>query len=304
MWFKNLALYRFTEEFTLSTEQLTNKLEEHRFKECGGHDTVSFGWTNPVPSDKNTEQLVHSLGGYTMICLKKQEKVIPAAVINDLLEEKVTEIEQQEARKLGRKERSTVKDELIFELLPRAFSFSKKTYAYIDPKGGWIVVDSASANKAEDLLSNLRKCLGSLPVVPVNTAQNPVSVMTQWLMDSQTIPKTLKIENECELRSPEDEGGIIRCKRHNLSLPEITNHLESGKQVIKIAVNWSDRISFIIDENLSIKRLKFLDLVQDQVSETEADDESARFDVDFTIMTAELANLLTCLLDIFGGENK
>jgi len=239
-----------------------------------------------------------------MICSKKQEKVIPAAVVNDMLQEKVTEIEEQEARKLSRKERSTLKDELVFELLPRAFSFSKKIYAYIDPKGGWIIVDSASANKAEDLLSYLRKCLGSLPVVPVNTAQNPVSIMTQWLVDSHTIPQDLKIENECELRSPEDEGGIIRCKRHNLSLPEIINHLDSGKQVIKIAVNWADRVSFIIDENLSIKRLKFLDLVQDQVSETEADDESARFDVDFTIMTAELANLLTRLLEIFGGENK
>lgn len=302
MWFKNLALYRFTESFTLDIDTLEEKLEDKRFNPCGNQDEFSLGWTSPI--GHSSEQLIHHSNGFIMLCLKKEEKVVPTAVINEMLQEKVAEVEEQEARKLSRKERSAAKDELIFELLPRAFSFSKKTYAYIDPKGGWIVVDAASANKAEDLLSHLRKCLGSLPVVPVNTLNTPVSVMTQWLVDSHTVPKGVTVEDECELRSPEDEGSIIRCKRHNLALPEITNHLESGKQVIKIAVNWTDRLSFIMDENLAIKRLKFLDLIQDQVADTDADDEQARFDVDFSIMTLELANFLPRLLEIFGGENR
>jgi recombination associated protein RdgC len=87
-------------------------------------------------------------------------------------------------------------------------------------------------------------------------------------------------------------------------LPEIKNHLDIGKQVIKLAINWDDRLSFILDENLSVKRLKFLDLVQDQVTDTNADDEAARFDVDFSIMSLELANFIPRLLEIFGGELK
>lgn len=302
MWFKNLALYRFTEPFTLDVTELEEKLNDKRFKPCSNHDEFSMGWTSPVGN--STEQLVHASNGFMMLCLKKEEKVIPAAVINEMLQEKVAEKEEQEVRKLSRKERTALKDELIFELLPRAFSFSKKTYAYIDPKGGWIVADAATAKKAEDLLSYLRKCLGSLPVVPTNTIDQPVITMTQWLTDSHTVPNDLTVEDECELRSPEEEGSIIRCKRHNLGLPEIINHLDTGKQVIKLAVNWTDRLSFIIDENLAIKRLKFLDLIQDQVSDTEADDEIAQFDVDFSIMSLELANFLPRLLEIFGGENK
>jgi len=302
MWFKNLALYRFTEPFTLATDELEEKLNDKRFRPCGSHDEFSLGWTSPAGN--TTEQLIHASNGFMMLCLKKEEKVIPAAVINEMLQEKISEKEQQEARKLSKKERSTIKDELIFELLPRAFSFSKKTYAYIDPKGGWMVVDAASAKKAEDLLSHLRKCLGSLPVVPVNTVDKPTIIMTQWLTDKNSIVKDLLVEDECELRSTEDEGSIIRCKRHDLALPEITNHLDNGKQVIKLALNWTDRLSFIIDENLAIKRLKFLDLIQDQVADTEADDEIAQFDVDFSIMTLELAKFLPRLLEIFGGENK
>ncbi len=301
MWFKNLAVYRFTEPFTVSAEQLEEKLAEKRFHPCGSHDESSFGWTSPL--GKASEQLVHAANGFFMVALKKEEKVVPTAVVNEMLQEKIDEIEEREARKLARKERARIKDELIFELLPRAFAFSRKTYAYIDAKGGWVVVDAAAAKKAEDLLSTLRQCLGSLPVVPLNTADNPVAIMTGWLMNG-TSPADFAIEDECELRSQSDEGAIVRCKRHDLTLPEIKNHLDNDKQVIKLALNWSDRLSFVLDEHLAVKRLKFLDLIQDQVADIDAGTEIERFDADFSIMTMELANFLPRLLELFGGENR
>jgi recombination associated protein RdgC len=301
MWFKNLSIFRLTEDFTLAPADLEQKLEQMAFRPCGSHEEFTFGWTSPL--GKSSEQLVHSANGFLMVCGKKEERVLPASVVNEMLQEKIAETEEQQGRKLAKKERTALKDELIFELLPRAFTFSNKTYAYIDPKGGWLIVDAASAKKAEDLLSSLRKCLGSLPAVPLNTIEKPVKVMTAWLTHNQA-PDDITIEDECELRSPEEEGGIIRCKRHDLSLPEIKNHLDTGKEVIKLAVNWADRIAFIIDENLAVKRLKFLDLIQDQVADTEAGSEAEQFDVDFSIMSLELSNFLPRLLELFGGENK
>jgi len=301
MWFKNLSIFRLTEEFALTPVELEEKLDQIAFRPCGQHEEATFGWTAPL--GKTSQQLVHAANSFMMICVKKEEKVLPAAVVNEMLQEKILEAEDQQGRKLAKKERAAIKDELIFELLPRAFTFSNKTYAYIDPKGGWIVVDAASAKKAEDLLSLLRKCLGSLPAVPLNTVDKPVAIMTDWLINNQP-PADIVIEDECELRSPEEEGGIIRCKRHDLSLPEIKNHLDTGKEVIKLAVSWADRLAFIIDENLAIKRLKFLDLIQEQVTDTETSSEAEQFDVDFSIMSLELANFLPRLLELFGGENK
>ena len=301
MWFKNLSIFRLTEEFTLAPADLELKLEQMAFRPCGSHEESTFGWTSPL--GKSSEQLVHSANGFLMLCGKKEERVLPASVVNEMMQEKILETEEQQGRKLSKKERTAIKDELIFELLPRAFTFSNKTYAYIDPKGGWLIVDAASAKKAEDLLSSLRKSLGSLPAVPLNTIEKPVKVMTEWLVNNQP-PDDIIIEDECELRAPEEAGGIIRCKRHDLSLPEIKNHLDTGKEVIKLAVNWADRLSFIIDENLAVKRLKFLDLIQDQVSDVNTDSEAEQFDVDFSIMSLELANFLPRLLEIFGGENR
>jgi len=301
MWFKNLSIFRLTEDFTLSPEDLEQKLGALSFRPCGNQEESTFGWTSPL--GKTSEQLVHAANGFMMICGKKEEKVIPAAVVNEMVQEKILEAEDQQGRKLSKKERTAIKDELIFELLPRAFTFSNKTYAYIDPKGGWLIVDAASSKKAEDLLSLLRKCLGSLPAVPLNTIEKPIATMTAWLINNEA-PADITIEDECELRAPEEEGGIIRCKRHDLSLPEIKNHLDTGKEVIKLAVSWADRLSFIIDENLAIKRLKFLDLIQDQVADIDTYDEAEQFDVDFSIMSLELANFLPRLVELFGGENK
>ncbi|MCX7066671.1 MAG: recombination-associated protein RdgC [Methylococcales bacterium] len=300
MWFKNLSIFRLTEAFTLTAEELEEKLAVLTFRPCGSHEDFTLGWVSPIGK---AAPLVHSANGFMMICTKKEERVLPASVLNEMMQEKIEETEEAEGRKLSKKERTAIKDELIFELLPRAFTFSRKLYAYIDVKGGFLVVDSGSSKSAEDLLSLLRKCLGSLPAVPLNTVEKPIATMTEWLISQQT-PKDVTVEDECELRAPEEAGGVIRCKRHDLSLPEIKNHLDIGKQVIKLALNWDDRLSFILDENLSVKRLKFLDLIQDQVTETNTDDEAARFDVDFSIMSLELANFIPRLLDIFGGELK
>ncbi|WP_419640894.1 recombination-associated protein RdgC [Thiolapillus sp.] len=301
MWFKNLALFRFTEPLQIDAAELEQKLDAMRFRPCGSHEEFSFGWTPPL--GQSAQQLVHAANGFLMICANKEEKVLPPAVVNELLQERIQEAETQQARRLPKKERDALKDELLFELLPRAFSFSRQTYAYIDPKSGWLIVDAASSKKAEDLASLLRKCLGSLPVTPPLTRQRPVDVMTDWLNTGQA-PKDISIENECELRSPEEDGGLIRCKRQDLSAPEIKNHLDTGKQVIKLAVSWADRLSFIVDENLAIKRLAFLDLIQDQLADIETDDRAEQFDAEFSIMSLELANFVPRLLELFGGENE
>ena len=301
MWFKNLALFRFTEPFTLSSKELEEKLDQIRFRPCGQHEEFSFGWTAPL--GRSSEQLIHTSNSFMMFCAQKEEKVLPAAVINEIFVERILEAEEQQGRKLAKKERTSIREELIFELLPKAFTFTRRTFAYIDPKGGWLVVDAASTNKAEDLVSLLRKCLGSLPVIPPVTKEKPSATMSQWLID-QNIPNNITLEDECELRSPDEEGGIIRCKHQDLSQPEIKHHLDSGKQVVKLAVSWADRMAFIIDESLTVKRLRFLELIQDQAGEIQADDEAMQFDADFSIMSMELKKFLPQLLELFGGENK
>jgi len=299
MWFKNLTLFRLSEPFSLSPDDLHQRLEEGRFRPCGSMELASYGWVAPLGRDHDA--LVYSAGNCFMVCFRKEEKLLPASVVNDVVAQRAEEAEERQGVPLGRRERAQLRDDVVTELMPKAFTQSRKTYAYIDAKSGWIVVDSAGVKKAEDLVSHLRRCLGSLPALPPATRERPSAVMTQWLA-SASVAADFALEDECELRSTDAEGSSVRCKRQDLTAPEVQNHLQAGKVVVRMALNWSDRIGFLLGDDLSVKRLKFLDVVQERAAEVDAADEAQRFDVDFSILSLELSAFIPRLMALFGGE--
>ncbi len=83
MWFKNLRVYRFTQYVDLSPETLEEALSKAQFKPCASLEFSRVGWVSPL--GKHSEMLTHSANGQTMICIRKQEKILPAAAINELL---------------------------------------------------------------------------------------------------------------------------------------------------------------------------------------------------------------------------
>ena len=299
MWFKNLIIYRFTKPFTLGADALHARLQEKAFKPCGAHDRQSYGWVAPIQVDG--AEYVHSANGYLMLCALRQEKVLPAQVVNEALEEKLRDIREKDGRVPGRKERADLKEELLFDLLPRAFTRSSRQYAYIAPREGWLVVNAASHTRAEELLTFLRDTLGSLPVVPLASKQLPYQAMTGWLR--QGAPEQFTLGGECELRDAADEAASIRCRNQDLLSEDIQNHLKAGMVTVKIALSWQGGIDCVIDDKLGIKRLAFSDLIQEKAEEVHTDNAAEQFDVDFSIMTGEFARFIPALVAALGGED-
>lgn len=66
-------------------------------------------------------------------------------------------------------------------------------------------------------------------------------------------------------------------------------------------MTWADRISFVLDNNLNIKRIRPLDILKED-SDFSDMDEAERFDADMTLMCAELAKMLDDLVLALGGE--
>lgn len=297
MWFKNLQLYRLPEKFSLSPEELHEKLMNHASKPCRGLDTHTLGWDKPLGREGHL--LTHAVNGCIMVCARKEERVLPNAVVRDILDEKVAEIEDTESRTVRRKEKNELKDEIFTDLLPRAFTRSNRTYAYIDTEQDWMIVDSVSAIKAEEILSLMRDSLGSFEAKPFEVNQAPSAILTSWL-NAQTADQ-FDVQDECELRDLGEEGGIVRLRRHGLSGTEIEAHLKAGKIVVKLAVSWNDRIACVLCEDVSVKRLKLLDVIQEQAADIEADTVAERFDADFSLMSLEMRNFITHLVVVYGG---
>jgi recombination associated protein RdgC len=300
MWFRNLQLYRLVNDFPLDAEALHSHLSERVFKPCGGLDTFSVGWA--PPAGRETTPLVHSTNGRLMICARREDRLLPATVISEQVEERATAISAAEQRPVGRKERRQLRDEVVVDLLPRAFTRSHYRHAYIDPAARWIIVDSGTARQAEELLSLLRETLGTLRAKPLAVGSAPAAVLTRWLEDQP--PEGFELGDECELKEPVENGAVVRGRRVDLAGGDVSTHLDGGLQVGRVAVAWQDRISCLLCDDLGIRRLRFLDLVMNEAAEVDTDDELARFDADFALMGMELARFLPAVIDAYGGIDE
>ena len=299
MWFKNLRIYRFTKKIDLSPETLETQLARFSFKPCGNMDFSRYGWAPPLGRDG--EMLTHTCGGYTMLAARKQEKILPPAAINEMAAEQIAELEATEARGAYRREKQAIKEEIIHTLLPRALTRSYLVYAYLDPAQGLLIIDSAAAGKAEEFMQHLRASLGSLPVTPLNYHGDPANDMTRWLRDGP--PDPFQLDNECELQNPREAKNIVRCRNQELESAEIQGHLEAGKRVIRLALNWRESIRFVLADDFSVRRLRFEEIAEAEAINDPAD-KAAQFDQDFAVMSLQLNRLIKELLEAFGGIEK
>ena len=297
MWFKNIFVYRLATDWAMSATTLEEKLSLHPLQACAGLDKQSRGWV-PCHGD---DRLVHASNRQMLITLGVEQKLLPASIVNQFAKDRVADLEAQQGYRVGRKEKKEIKERVTEELLPRAFAHRRMTYVWIDPVNGWLVVDAASPAKADEVLELLGKTLDDLPLKLLHTQRSPVAAMTDWLAGGES-PAGFTIDRELELRSSDAGKATVRYVRHDLEGDEIRAHIAAGKTATRLGMTWNDRISFVLTEQLHIKRLDFLDIIKEQ-AETQAESADEMFDLDFALMTGELAKMLAVLVDALGGEN-
>lgn len=304
MFFKNLMAYRLTQVIDLSAETLWAALETKLHREPASQELSTYGFVPPLGASSAAlvETAKGLVGDYILIAAMKTERILPGSVIRDELSKKVALIEAEQLRKVYRKERDQLKDEIIQACLPRAFLRSKVTHALIMPGEGLLIVDTGSPRVAEDLLSTLREVLGSLPVRPVVSKIAPVATMTDWVKTKKA-GENFFVLDECELRDTHEGGGSVKVKHQDLAADEIEMHIATGKVVTKLALAWKDQFSLILDDKLIIKRVRFEDLLRDQAEADGGDDAHGQQIASLTIMAATFAEFFPALLEGLGGED-
>lgn len=298
MWFKNLQIYRLPAPWAMTSEQLEERLTSQAFQPCSSLDMITQGWVSP----RDNGMLVHTVNRQMLIQLGTEKKLLPASVVNQVSKAKAAEIEEQQGFKPGRKQMREIKEDVTDELLPRAFSIRSNTYVWIDPVNGWLVVDAGTAGKAEEVLKLLLKSIDKFPLETLRVVQSPVAAMTSWLVADEA-PGGFTVDQDTELRSNTESKATVRYVHHTLEAEDIRRHIESGKQCTRLAMTWSDKISFVLTESLTVKRIAPLDVIKEgDDGMTKNDDE--RFDSDMMLMTGELAKMLADLVAALGGELK
>lgn len=294
MFFRNLTFFRFPATLSKGFDDLDARLEECRLKPVGPSELMSRGFVSPFGRDEPA--MSHRVGDAVWITLGGEDRLLPGAVVNDLVGRKIAEIEEKEGRRLGGRARKRLKEDVVLELLPRAFVRPVRSNATLDLEHGFIAVDTSSRKSAENLVSELRHALGSFPALPLNAETSVRAILTGWLA-GEPLPSGLVLGDECELKDPVDGGAVVRCSRHELQTDEIRKHLESGKQATRLALVLDDHVSFVLGEDLVVRKLKFLDGAVESLENTERDSLAAELDARYALMAGELKRLFTVLAD-------
>ena len=292
MFFRNLTFFRFPVSLAKAFVELDARLEECKLKPVGASELMSRGFISPFGRDDAT--MSHRVGDAIWITLGGEDRLLPGAVINDELGKRIAALEEKEGRKLGGRARKRLKEDLVMELLPRAFVRPTRTGATLDLQHGFIAVDASSRKTAENVVSELRHALGSFPALPLNAETSARAVLTGWIA-GEPLPSGLVLGDECELKDPIDGGAVVKCQRQELLCDEIKKHLESGKQVSKLALILDDHVSFVLGEDLVVRKLKFLDGAVDQLENTDQDGLHAELDARYALMAGELKRLFAVL---------
>ena len=296
MWFKNLTVYRLPAEWSWSAASLEEALARRPLQRCSPLEMRSMGWVPPATSDR----LLHTLGEHHLVALGVDQKLLPASIVRQEAEQRARIQAETQGFPVGRRQMRALKMQVLEELRARALSRRRITRAWLDPRGRWLVVDSASDRRAEELVETLRDTLGSLAVQKVDTERSPSACMAAWLMQSDA-PGVFAIEQDLELQSGEPAKSIVRYRRHPLDGKEIRAYVAGGKRPTQLGLTWNGRISFVLTEKMQVKRVEFLEIERERGDEEEIDP-AEQFDLDFAVMTGELAKLLIELIRELDGR--
>lgn len=296
MFFRNLTLFRFSPAVADGLD-LIDALNDHALRAPGPMEIATAGFVPPAYSEDAV--LVLTVGHFSLFAVGRKQRLLPAAVLNQALAEKVRQVAAQEGRRVGGRERRRLRDDLLTEMLPRAFVQHTRVLAYVDRHAGWLVVDTSSRKVAEGVVSMVREALGSFPAVPPAPEESPRLLLTDWLANGK-LPAGLSYGDECELRDPSTATGAIAIsRRQDLDADEVREHLRNGKQVTRLGLVLDDRISFVLGDDLVVRKLRLLDIALDDLPDDQ-EDAFGEASAQFTLLSLEVERLLSRTAEWFG----
>src|ERR1043165_1944582 len=95
--FKNLIVYRLSNDWQPNAEKLEDALENERFAPCGATEALSAGWV--PPRGEPGARLLEEIDGHWLLSLRMEKRVLPGSVVREKVEEMVERIELETGRR-------------------------------------------------------------------------------------------------------------------------------------------------------------------------------------------------------------
>jgi recombination associated protein RdgC len=302
--FKNALIYRIEHWDQPTLAEIESRLAAAPFVECGATQPESTGFVAPR-GDKHAA-LAEIVDGQLLLKLCTETKAVPGSVVKTQLQAQLDVVEQQTGRRPKGKAAREMKEAVVHALLPRAFPRRADTLVWLDMEARTAWVGAGSVKRADAVLSRLAELLGGgLKLALLQTQLSPAVAMSHWLSEKQA-PTDFSIDRDCELKQPDSDKATVRYARHTLDTDEVGEHIRQGKLPTQLAMTWAGRVSFVLTESLTLKKIELLDVVLEGagVDAAQSGQDKAGFDADVAIATGELRQLLPALIEALGGLHE
>lgn len=305
MWFKNLRFYTVDLSelnCVLKDDALVEEaLEKASFKPCAAQELASVGFA-PIFSH---EGLYHfSSGENHFFKLIEETKLLPSSVVKTELNELTAKKEIELKRQLRKNEKEALKAAVAGKLLAQAFATRRELLIWVNTDKSLVGVAATSSKRAEKALAMLREAFSTFPAKLLAPHAMVDEKMTSWLKDATTLPKRFTFGSETTLKSTDEDGGIIRASKEDLTSEEIAVHLEAGKVATEIGLSFDESLELTLTSDLALKKLKPTDIYLEKNLPEKSDDETADAQALLVLQGELLSELCDYLMEIFSCDRN
>lgn len=294
MFFKNITAFMLSDAAALALRSgLDEALKARPVPALGALDQSCRGFVPPF----GVESLSYDQAGCSLIQWSGLDKVIPASAVSKTVNDRIDKIAQDEDRRVGSKERRRIRDEVLTDMLVKAFVKPFGLAAYIDWQTNLILVNTGSDTAASDLLTDLRAGAGTLPAFPLNATESVRQIMSEWVAANRPA-QNFALGDECAM-SEDAEGSSVKFARQDLCADEVLAHFDVGMSVDSLGLQFNDRIGFVLDTDLTIRKIRLFDNVMDDLASADDDTAESELAPRFTLMALELRELFKALDLVF-----
>lgn len=278
-----------------SLSALEQHLSQHPFKEPSSFEFCASGFETVL----DDRFVLPFPGGYAF-AFRYDEKIIPASVTTELANKKIAEIEAQEDRRLPKKERNRIRDEIVSGLLPKALCNTNRVTCFYRTDSNRLIVPTTSKKLAKHVTSKLLKCVGSIKFTTIYIDGINVSLtakLAAFLDGDDHAFAGLDVGGQCKIKG--DESGSAAFKKDTIeeSKDGITEALGAGGKVTELSLQ-TDAVAFKINTDFVLKSIHFIA----EPEEHDFEHEIEFFQHEAAVQTLMIDELVNELCDVFGYQ--
>jgi len=285
---KNLTIYKSEKGWKPNFALLRNNLSIP--------GKIGFGWQ--LMRDDNP---VITVGSNHLIVCDKQEKLLPASVINQELKRRIAQIETEQGYKVGKKMKRDLKEQITEELYVKAFTVSKFYNVWINTDHDLMCIETTSESVADNVMSQLIKDLdwrGNRFV----TNRPADFLMRQLILSDDSSVGNFSLGASCVLQDRDENGKKITYENESLNSGVVSNYVMEGKKPVKLEVMIDGgECIFTIDNNYVISKITLPDIVENR-SDFDTDDDY--FDNQFAISAGQCIGIINALIETLDSEES